>query len=152
MHGQVSEAWINNVGNNIGFCSGPVPFLTGLGVIGAAQGNGGLVLGKGGQLKRLRKTPGEIARSHAKIVQALQTADALADLPAPRTCKQWVRLFHRVVSIVRHAGKSQVVRLSGNARSETGTDTMHFKHVERFVCSVFFVCGHLQGKRVTTKC
>jgi hypothetical protein len=47
MHGQVSEAWINNVGNNIGFCSGPVPFLTSLGVIGAAQGNSSLVLGKG---------------------------------------------------------------------------------------------------------
>jgi len=123
MHGQVSEAWINNVGNNIGFCSGPVPFLTSLGVIGAAQGNSNLVLGKGGKLKRLRKTPGEIARSRAKIVQALQTADALAKLPAPRTCKQWVRLFHHVVSIVRHAGKSQVVRLSGNARSGTQLTT-----------------------------
>ena len=38
---------------------------------------------RGGKLKRLRKTPGEIARSRAKIVQALQTADALAKLPAP---------------------------------------------------------------------
>ena len=68
---------------------------------------------RGGKLKRLRKTPGEIARSRAKIVQALQTADALAKLPAPRTCKQWVRLFHHVVSIVRHAGKSQVVGCQG---------------------------------------
>ena len=117
MSGQAHTAWALNVGNNIGFCSGPVPYLTTLGIIKAAnQGEKDvLVFGKQGKPKRLCKGTSEIAKTLQKLVTLASTADELIKLPAPRTCKDWVRLFREVVSISRKGRcGSQAVRLSGN--------------------------------------
>lgn len=109
MCGQVVKPWANNVGNNIGFCTGPVPYLTVLGVIGAARGGkhrNTLVFGTGGAAKRLRQTPKEVARCRHKLASMAPMADALSVLPAPKTCKDWVRLFHAIIGITRDCRKA----------------------------------------------
>ena len=116
MNGQVTLSWALNVGNNIGFCSGPVPYLTTLGVIKAAKegGENVLVFGKQGKRKRLCDHTTEIAKPLQKLVKLTSTADELSKVAAPRTCKDWVRLFGEVVSISKRGRHgSQVVRSSG---------------------------------------
>lgn len=117
MDGEISEAWVSNIGHNIGFCTGPVPFLTQLGIIGAAKaGSHGMVFGKDiNRRKQLRKTPTEMARARGKLAHIVRTSDALSKLTAPRTCKEWIALYWRAVAIIKSGGRSQVVRLSGNA-------------------------------------
>ena len=117
MHGQVHAPWALNVGSNIGFCSGPVPYLTSLGVMASAKHGAkhALVFGKHGKRKRVCDGAIEVARPLQKLVKLATVADELSRLPAPRTCKDWIGLFFKVVSINK-VGKlgSQVVRLSEN--------------------------------------
>ena len=131
MEGHISEAWVNNIGHNIGFCTGPVPYLTHMGVIGKAKAGSGMVFGKDKtRRKRLRTTPAEKAGACAKLARVVQTSDALSRLPAPHTCKEWIDMFQRAVAIIKSGGRSQVVRLSGNAYTAyAGQSTYNFLHL-----------------------
>lgn len=104
MHGVVHDAWIENVGRRIGFCSGPVPFLTSLGVIKkrSSKGQGGWVLGKDTtRRKQLCNSRFEKRAALAKIERWMTFAEVVASHTAPRTCTQWVHSFHSLLATLR---------------------------------------------------
>ena len=129
MHGVVHDAWIENVGRRIGFCSGPVPFLTSLGVIKkrSSKGQGGWVLGKDTtRRKQLCNSRFEKRAALAKIERWMTFAEVVASHTAPRTCTQWVHSFHSLLATLRGG---IVVRSLGGSMSCRRSRLRH--HVAR---------------------
>lgn len=113
MHGQDDRSWSLNVGHNIGFCTGPVPFLTSWGVIAAAKPGPtpALIFGKQKKRKRLRTGASEVASSCRKLMKIALVADALAGVSAPRTCKDWITTFDTVISMNQEAKKIKTLKV-----------------------------------------
>ena len=103
MHNRVDEQapWVENVGHCISFVSGPLAFLTRLGVLQRAA-RGDLLLGMPGpnSMRRLCN-----AREQPRIVAELSAwvhlADALGEPMAPQTCQEWVTAQRCTVDIFR---------------------------------------------------
>jgi hypothetical protein len=101
MHNRVDEQtpWVENVGHSISFVSGPLAFLTCLGVLQRAA-RGDLLLGKPGTMRRVcnaREQPHVVA----ELIAWVHLADALGEPPAPRTCQEWVTTQRCTVDIFR---------------------------------------------------
>ena len=101
MSGVVSKPWIDNVGYNIGFCSGPVPFLTKtVAVIKSTTQANTLRFGLGYDWKELRTSAADTEKSLKKIERLVTIGDVVAKQPAPRTCQEWIDGFHVVLNVV----------------------------------------------------
>ena len=101
MSGVVSQPWIDNVGYKIGFCSGPVPFLTNtVAVIKPTTRANTLRFGLGYDWKELRTSAADTEASLKKIERLVTIGDVVAKQPAPRTCLEWIDGFHVLLNVV----------------------------------------------------
>ena len=101
MDGVVSEAWIDNVGYRVGFCSGPVPFLTGIGVIKRASATShGLKFNKGNEVKNLCRAANETEAALRKLQKLIAFADVVSQRSAPRTCQEWIDGFNNLLFVL----------------------------------------------------
>ena len=102
MHMASLDAWVDNLGLNIGYVAGPVPTLHRLGILKAVagkRGRGVLCYSKErrGRAKRLCVGFDEHARARALVGKFIDLSDAVGDVKAPRTCREWVEVQQNIV-------------------------------------------------------
>ena len=96
----LSKAWADNLGHNIAFVSSPLSLLARLGIVRKCPLNarGALRLGTQADATFLRRLCSKRARPRvlSLLVRWVNFADALGDVVAPRTCRDWVEQFDNV--------------------------------------------------------
>ena len=106
MHMVSMDAWVDNLGLNIGYVCGPVPTLQRLGILKKAvtgkRGRGVLCFStkenkRGQRAKRLCVGIDEHTRARALVGKLIDLSDAVGDVKAPRTCREWVEVQQQIV-------------------------------------------------------
>lgn len=97
------RAWAENLGYQISFVSSPLSMLMRLGVLKKCPlgRRGGMRLGVLRKAKFARCCNPNRRRVRKVLLRWVELADAIGEVPAPRSCQDWVQQHHKVMHMMR---------------------------------------------------